>query len=68
MPLPPIKRPALAGRRSKRIAAMMAGLVVLLLAAGVAIWSLKTGRLKRAPQPASATPAHAAPASALAVK
>jgi FlaG/FlaF family flagellin (archaellin) len=71
MPLPPIKSQALAGKRSIRIAVVMAGFVVLILAAGVAIWTLKTGHLKQAPEPqsATATPATpAAPAHGLAAK
>ena len=66
MPLPPFKSHALAGKRSLLIAVVMAGLVVLILAAGVAIWSLKIGRLKRAHESPSVTAAPAAPAGAFA--
>jgi hypothetical protein len=68
MPLPPIKSQAVAGKRSIRIAAVMAGFVILILAAGVAIWTFKTGHLKRAPEPQSATATPAAPAHGLAAK
>jgi hypothetical protein len=71
MPLPPIKSQALAGKRSIRTAALTVGFVVMILAAGVALWTLKTGRLKRAPEPRSATATTvtpAAPARGLAIK